>query len=87
MTIKQFFKSGGNWEIRCDTGIICRAMTVNVGFIVDGNEDEVQFDIAAYNKKELNKLFNDFCKENGYCPQAVTYLHVIQTAETMEQLK
>lgn len=87
MTVKQFLKSGGNWEIRCDTKKPYRAMTVNVGFISSGNEDEVQFDIQAYNKNELSELFNEFCKENGYCPEAVTYIHVVQTAETIEQLK
>ena len=87
MTIKQFFKNGGKWEIQCDTSIPYRAMTVNVGFINNGNDDEVQFDIQAYNVEEINNLFNDFCKENSFCVSAVTYIRIVETAETIEQLK
>ena len=87
MTIKQYFSSGGKWDIQCSTGIPYRAMSVNVGFLNDRNEeDEVQFDIHAYDVNELCQLFNDFCRENNFPANTVMYIAVVETAETMKAL-
>ena len=39
--------------------------TYRIGFInMDGQEDETELD--AYNMTELEELYRDFCKENGF---------------------
>ena len=48
--------------------------TYNVGFInSDGAEDETQFDDVK-SMKELGELFFQFCKENGFRKNSVTYI-------------
>lgn len=87
MTVKNYFKNGGKWDIQCDTSVPYRAMTVNIGFLNNNKiDDEVQFDIQAYNVDELNELFHDFCKENDFHSPIITYISIIKTAETMEIL-
>lgn len=87
MTINEYFTSGGIWDIQCSTGIPYRAMSVNVGFLNDRNEeDEVQFDIHAYDVNELCQLFNVFCMENNFPANTVMYIAVVETAETMKAL-
>lgn len=87
MTIKQYFANGGKWEVECDTSKPYRAMSVNIGFLhAKGKEDEVQFDIQAYDVDELSRLFNEFCKENNFPTNTVMYVTVVQIAETMELL-
>lgn len=41
----------------------------NIGF---NDGDETQFD--AYNLKELEELWKDFCKENGFKENSVDYV-------------
>lgn len=41
----------------------------NIGF---NDGDETQFD--AYNLKELEELWRDFCKENGFKENSVDYV-------------
>ena len=41
----------------------------NIGF---NDGDETQFD--AYNLKELEDLWRDFCKENGFKENSVDYV-------------
>lgn len=44
-----------------------------IGFInSDGAEDETELD--AYNLAELAELYSDFCKENGFKQNTVTYV-------------
>lgn len=45
--------------------------TYRIGFInMDGQEDETELD--AYNMTELEELYRDFCKENGFRQNTVT---------------
>lgn len=47
--------------------------TYRIGFInTDGQDDETEFD--AYNMDDLETLFRDFCKENGFRQNTVTYV-------------
>ena len=47
--------------------------TYRIGFInMDGQEDETELD--AYNMTELEELYRDFCKENGFRQNTVTYM-------------
>lgn len=41
----------------------------NIGF---NDDDETQF--TAYDIKELEELWNDFCKENGFRKNSVDYV-------------
>ena len=48
--------------------------TYNIWFInSDGSEDETQFDDVK-SIKELEELFSDFCKENGFRKDTVRYI-------------
>lgn len=88
MTVKQYFRNGGKWNIQCNTDTPYRVMSVNVGFLNDRKmEDETQFDIKAYDVIELDKLFREFCKDNGFPTDTVTYIDVVRVAETMEELQ
>jgi len=47
--------------------------TYRIGFInTDGQDDETEFD--AYNMADLETLFRDFCKENGFRQNTVIYV-------------
>ena len=47
--------------------------TYRIGFInTDGQEDETELD--AYNMTELDELYREFCKENGFRQNTVTYV-------------
>ena len=47
--------------------------TYRIGFInTDGQDDETEFD--AYNMDDLETLFRDFYKENGFRQNTVTYV-------------
>ena len=47
--------------------------TYRIGFInTDGQEDETELD--GYNMMELEELYRDFCKENGFRQNTVTYV-------------
>ncbi len=49
----------------------------NIGFINDdGAEDETQFE-GVKTLKELADLFLDFCEENGYKTNTVTYVEAV----------
>lgn len=86
MTIKQYIKKYG-WEIECNPQR-CRVMSVDIGFINDEKrEDETEFDIMAYDEGELSDLFKDFCRENGFPQNTVTYVCVVQMADSMEELE
>lgn len=86
-TIMQYFNRGGKWNIECDTSIPYRAMDVQIGFVnSDGEEDEVEFSIKPYDKRELSSLYKDFCKENNYPNNTVKYISVAKVAESMESL-
>lgn len=85
MTVRQFIKKVG-WVLGCES-MPCRAMSVNIGFINgDGEEDETQFDIKAYDTNELADLFKVFCKENKCSDRSVTYIEIAAMAATMDEL-
>ena len=47
--------------------------TYRIGFInTDGQEDETELD--GFNMAELEELYRDFCKENGFRQNTVTYV-------------
>ena len=56
---------------------------ITVDFInSDGNEDETQFDILPYRFdygkgecRELESLWKEFCRENGFRQNSITKLH------------
>lgn len=83
MTVREYLKKNG-WNADCDvTG--CRRMSVDIGFInPDGKEDETQFDIAAYDVIELATLFADFCKENKFALNTVTYVVIAAVDDGMD---
>ena len=47
--------------------------TYRIGFInTDGQEDETELD--GFNRTELEELYRDFCKENGFRQNTVIYV-------------
>lgn len=85
MTIRQFIKKQG-WQMKCDAKA-GRFMSVDIGFMhVNGQEDETQMDINAYDEQELSELFADFCRENQLPDDTVTYITIVQIADTMDKL-
>ena len=51
--------------------------TYNIGFInSEGRDDETQFDANEYN--ELVELWEDFCMENGFQYDSVTYVEKVE---------
>ena len=85
ITIKECIKKNG-WQYECETKP-CRYMNVDISFLNNEKaEDETQFSIRAYDVEELNQLFNDFCKENGFKKNTVTCIAIVQMAETMDEL-
>lgn len=88
MTVKECIKQNG---IQMETDELGKYQTVDVGFInADGLEDEVQFDIGFIGTKagaeELEILFSDFCRENGFPKNKVTSVTVVKSADTYEEL-
>ena len=67
--------------------MLCGAMSVTIGFINDkGQDDETQLDNPPYDERDLSSLFSEFCKENGFPDDTVTYIYIDQMAESMEAL-
>lgn len=85
MTIRQIIKKYG-WQMKCDVKP-GRFMSVGIGFMNEkGKEDETQMDINAYDEQELSELFADFCRENQLLDDTVTYITIVQIADTMDKL-
>ena len=86
MTTIQYIKKNG-WQVECEPELLCGAMSVTIGFISEkGRDDETQLDILPYDEGNLSSLFSEFCKENGFPEDTVTYIHIVQMAEGMEAL-
>ena len=50
-----------------------RICSYRIGFInTDGQEDETELD--GFNLTELEELYRDFCKENGFRQNTVIYV-------------
>lgn len=63
-------------------------MSVNIGFMNDENrEDQTQLGIMAYDEDERSDGFKDFCHENRFPQNTVTYVGVVQMADNMEELE
>lgn len=65
---------------------------VTIGFINnENNEDATQFDIkniqTPAGRKELAKLYHEFCKENNFPTDTVLYIEVNASADTHEELE
>ena len=85
-TIRGYFREGGKWHVVCDTSIPYRFMNVDVCFMNKGLEDETQFSIKAYNTRELEECFQEFCKENDLPTNCVYGIHVVEVAEEKDLL-
>lgn len=86
MTVKQYIqKHGLQWD--CDPGLH-RAMSVVIAFTNDeGGRDEVEFSVTIQDPAgELDALFSEFCKENGFPTNTVDYVSIVRAAETMKEL-
>ena len=88
MTINQYIKKHG-WSVECDLSKPYRFQTVDVSF--ENEEamiglDETEFDIPAYNVKELSTLFKEFCKENGLKSNTVINIRIVAAASTLGEL-
>lgn len=75
MTLRQCIRKIG-WQIECNVAG-CRYMTVDINFLNEGEPDEVQFDIRAYNIDRLEALFEEFCNENGYKKNTVISVTIV----------
>lgn len=85
MTVKEHIKQNG-WKMETNIGIGDKVASVNVGFDNNGREDETQFDIAILDSEELQKLFEEFCKEEGCKADSVLYVDVVASAPTFDDL-
>ena len=86
MTIKQYIKKHG-LQYECEMHLH-RAMSIVIAFTDhDGKSDETEFSVTISDTiNELDKLFSDFCKENGFLKNTVTCILVVRIAETMDKL-
>lgn len=83
MTVREFIKKNG-WQSECDTHK-AKKMSVDVDFLnPNKEEDETQFDIAAFDVKELATLFADFCKENKFALNTVTNVVIVAVDDKMD---
>ena len=93
MTIKQFFKNDGDWNVECNLISPYRVMTVDIDFEYPDEKgeivlDETQFDINAYDENELNELFKEFLKENNIKIKdlVIRSVTVVQVAKSIDEL-
>ena len=86
MTVNEFVKKNG-WYFNIEDNA-SGFWNVNIGFVnsSDGNDDETEFSIKAYDVDELEELFDEFCEENELMSNAVTYVSVVETAESEDEL-
>ena len=83
MTFREFIKKNG-WQAECDTSKAKR-MSIDIDFLnPNKEEDETQFDIAAFDVKELATLFADFCKENKFALNTVTNVVIVAVDDEMD---
>lgn len=86
MTINECIKKHG-WNMECEQHS-CRWMCVEVSFLDNRKlPDEVSFDIRAYDKDELAKLYENFCRENGFPINTVEMVTISAMAATHEILE
>ncbi len=88
MTIKKFVKTIG---FTVDVPKVKLWSAIEIGFVGnDGYEDCTEFHVqhALTNDgiNELEKLFNDFCKEEKIKKDSVTYVSIRVTSDTEDTL-
>ena len=84
--VKQLINKKG-WNIACDMPPISRWMNVDITFYDKSNlQNEVQFSISSFNVEELNELFKDFCKNNGFPTNKVVSVTIVLMADTYQEL-
>lgn len=86
MTVRECVEKNG-WGVDVESNV-GKFWSVDIGFInnVDDCYDETEFSISAYDIDELEELFGDFCKENRFAPNTVTYVSVVEMADNEEDL-
>ena len=90
MTIKQCIKTKEiNYELSWDVLVY---QTVDVNFInLAGLIDETKFNVryvdSTEGQNELTKLFQDFCKDNGFKTNTVTGISIVRVARTRAELE
>lgn len=76
MTIKQIARKKKGIQTENINPDQRRFTTYDIDFInPDGETDETQFD--AENIEELDQLFTDFCKENGFKRNTVVSITIV----------
>lgn len=86
MTVKQYIlKHGLRYD--CEPGLH-RAISVIITFTnISGENDSTEFSLTLNDPvNELDRLFSEFCKENGFPRNTVTYISIVRAAQTMNQL-
>lgn len=74
------------WDICCDLSVPYRVMTVQIGFSHKENDsDEVEFDITAWDTKQLAELFDDFINENSYTKVHISSISIMRTASNFKR--
>lgn len=89
MTIKECIKAKG---IQTEVNSLKIWQSVNIQFFrPNGDEDETQLDVNRIGTEtgndELQELYNDFCKENGFNNNTVQNIIVVDSAFNYEDLK
>jgi hypothetical protein len=86
MTVIGYIEKNG-WNVDVD-GHIGTCWNVDIGFVNSENrcDDETEFSISAFDANELEELFVDFCKENQINSNTVTYVSVVEMADSFEEL-
>ena len=84
-SVKKYIQQNG-WIDECQTRRSDKYMTVQIAFDNQGRDDEVEFDIKAYDTNELAKLFEDFCEEEKCEKNSVTGIYIVKTADNMSDL-
>lgn len=87
MTFKQYINKYG-LQYDCEPGLH-RAISVIIAFINNEEQsDETEFSVMIGENviNELNELFSEFCKENNFPRNTVTYVAIVRAAETMDKL-
>ena len=76
-----------SWKQECDMSVPFHAMTVQIGFSHDENDnDETEFCINAWDKEELAELFEDFCESESIINATINSISIMRVASSVEEL-
>ncbi len=89
MTISEWFNENG---LRYNVEYVKVWQSVSIHFLnADGRDDETQFDVKNIDnkrgKRELENLYGDFCRENGFPLDTVQCITVMQSGYTYRELE